>query len=115
MFGVYLVGVWGLSGIPGHRRRSDVFGGYLASQSLQFGAVILFWHRPERPIFSRLTKLSHQNIKMVGFFPFFLLFKACQIEIINTVAIDHPVYQNKHCQKASGYLAEASLWGAQNA
>ena len=30
-----LVGVWGyLSGIHGHRRRSDVFGGYLASQSL---------------------------------------------------------------------------------
>ena len=47
-----LVGVWGyLSGIPGHRRCSDVLGGYLASQSLQYGAVTLFWHSPERPIF----------------------------------------------------------------
>ena len=42
-------GVWGyLSGIHGNLRRSDVFGGYLGSPSLQYGAVTLFCHSPER-------------------------------------------------------------------
>ena len=63
-----LVGVWGyLSSIHGHRRRSDVFGGYLGSQSLQFGALTLFWQSPERPIFfsSDLTETSkYQNVHM---------------------------------------------------
>ena len=45
-------------------RRQDVFLGYLGSQSLQYGAVTLFWHSPERPIFSHLTTPRHQNIKM---------------------------------------------------
>ena len=44
-----LVGVWGcLSDIHGNRRHSDVFGGYLGSQSLQYGATTLFWHSHER-------------------------------------------------------------------
>ena len=37
-----LGGVWGhLSGIHLNQRRLDVFGGYLGSQSLQYGAKIL--------------------------------------------------------------------------
>ena len=44
-----LVGVWVyLSGVHGNRRQSDVFGGYLGSQALQYGAKTLFWHSPER-------------------------------------------------------------------
>ena len=52
-----LGGVWGdiwgvfkeyLSGIHGNFRCMDVFGGYLGSQPLQYGAVVLFWHRPEK-------------------------------------------------------------------
>ena len=86
-----LVGVWGyLSGIHGHWRRSDAFGGYLASQSLQYGAVTLFWHSLEKPIFfsSDHTETSkYQNAHMsaqqkwLGF-AIFLFFKACQREII---------------------------------
>ena len=100
-----LVGVWGyLSGIHGHRRRSDAFGGYLASQSLQYGAVTLFWHSLEKPIFfsSDHTETSkYQNVHMsaqqkwLGF-GIFCFFKACQREIISTVAIDHPVEASGH-------------------
>ena len=44
-----LVYVWVyLSGVHGNRRQSDVFGGYLGSQALQYGAKTLFWHSPER-------------------------------------------------------------------
>ena len=79
-----------LSGIHGHRRGSDAFGGYLASQSLQYGAVTLFWHSLEKPIFfsSDHTETSkYQNVHMsaqqkwLGF-AIFLFFKACQREII---------------------------------
>ena len=42
-------GVWGyLSGIHGNLRRSDLFGGYLGFQSLQYGAKTLSWRSPER-------------------------------------------------------------------
>ena len=62
------MGVWGyLSGINGHRRRLDVFRGYLASQSLQYGAVMLFWHSPEKAHFfsSDHTETSkYQNVYM---------------------------------------------------
>ena len=45
----YLGGVYGyLSGIHGNLRCSDVFWGYLGSPSLQYGAVTLLWHSPER-------------------------------------------------------------------
>ena len=60
-----LGGVLGyLSGIHGNLRRSDVFGGYLGSLSLQYGAVTLFWHSPERRDFFHLTIPRHKNIKM---------------------------------------------------
>ena len=67
-----------------------MFLGYLGSQSLQYGAVTLFWHSPERPIFfsSDHTETSkYQNVHMsaqqkwLGF-AIFLFFKACQREII---------------------------------
>ena len=64
--------VWGvsegyLSGIHRNWRRSDVFGGYVGSQSLQYGAKTLFRHSPERHNFCRLTILRHSNIKMVAY------------------------------------------------
>ena len=60
-----LGGVLGyLSGIHGNLRRSDVFGGYLGSPSLQYGAVTLFWHSLERRDFFHLTIPRHKNIKM---------------------------------------------------
>ena len=40
--GGYLSGM-----IHGNQRRSDVFGGYVGSQSLQYGAKTVFWHRLE--------------------------------------------------------------------
>ena len=44
-----LGGVWGTwSGIHLNQRCLDVFGGYLGSQSLQYGAKILVWQSPER-------------------------------------------------------------------
>ena len=84
-------GIWGyLSGNFGNGRRSDVFWGYLASQSLQYGAEALFWHSLERPIFfsSDHTETSkHQNVHMSAqqkwlVFAIFLFFKAFQREII---------------------------------
>ena len=60
-----LGGVYGyLSGIHRNLRCSDVFGGYLGSPSLQYGAVTLLWHSPERHKFFHLTIKRHQNIKM---------------------------------------------------
>ena len=60
-----LGGVYGyLSDIHGNLRCSNVFGGYLGSPSLQYGAVTLLWHSPERHNFFHLTILRHQNIKM---------------------------------------------------
>ena len=41
-----------------------MFGGYLGYQSLQYGAIALFWQNPEKPNFFHLTLLRHQNIKM---------------------------------------------------
>ena len=64
--------------------------GYLASQSLQYGAVTLFWHSLERPIFfsSDHTETSkYQNVHMsaqqewLGL-AIFQFFKACQRKII---------------------------------
>ena len=47
--GECLEGVWGkLSGIHGNRRPTNVFGGYMGSQALQYGVKTLFWHSPER-------------------------------------------------------------------
>ena len=46
--GECLEGVWGkLSGIHGNRRPTNVFGGYMGSQSLQYGVKTLFWHSSE--------------------------------------------------------------------
>ena len=36
----------------------------LGSQPLQYGAITLFWHSPERHDFFHLTIVRHQNIKM---------------------------------------------------
>ena len=55
---------WYLSGIFGNRGRSNVFGGYLGYQSLQYGAITLFWQSPEKPNFFHLTPLRYQNFKM---------------------------------------------------
>ena len=56
--------VWGvsegyLSGIHRNWRRSDVLGGYVGSQSLQYRAKPLFRHSPERHNFCHLTILRH--------------------------------------------------------
>ena len=40
---------WYLSGIYGNWGRPNVFGGYLGYQSLQYGAITLYWYRPEKP------------------------------------------------------------------
>ena len=47
-----------LSGIHGNWRRLDVFGWYLGSQSLQNGAITLFWQNPERHNFSSLDRIE---------------------------------------------------------
>ena len=82
----------------GGARRSDVFGGYVGSQSLQYGAKTLFRHSPERHNFCRLTILRHSNIKMVaynlsknGVLPFFVIFRLVREKLLVTVALDHPV------------------------
>ena len=95
-----LVGVWRyLSGIHGNRRHSGVFGGYLGSQSLQYGATTLFWHSPERHNFCHLTLLRHWNNKMVTYklskngwvMLFFVNFRLAKEKLLVTVALDHPV------------------------
>ena len=54
-----LGGVWGYkNGIHGHRRRLDVFVGYLGSQSLQYGVITLFRQNPERHNFSSLDRIE---------------------------------------------------------
>ena len=67
-----------------------MFLGYLGSQSLQYGAVTLFWHSPERTIFfssDHAETSKYQNVYMspqqiwLGF-AIFMFFKACQKEII---------------------------------
>ena len=95
-----LGGVWGyLSGIHGHKRCSDVFGGYLGSPSLHYGAVTLLWHSPERHNFFHLTIMRHQNIKMSVYkvdknrwvIWFFVFLVPVRKLLKNTVALDHPV------------------------
>ena len=56
--------VWGvsegyLSGIHRNWRLSDAFGGYVGSQSLQYGAKTLFRHSLEGQNFCHLTILRH--------------------------------------------------------
>ena len=88
-----------LSGIHRNWRRSDVFGGYVGSQSLQYGAKTLFRHSPERHNFCRLTILRHSNIKMVAYklskngwvMPFFVIFRLAREKLLVTVNLDHPV------------------------
>ena len=96
--------VWGvsegyLSGIHRNWRRSDVFGGYVGSQSLQYGTKTLFRCSPERQNFCHLTILRHWNIKMVAYklskngwvMPFFVIFRLAREKLLVTVALDHPV------------------------
>ena len=64
-----------LSGIHRKRRRLDVFGGYLGSQSLRYGAKTPFWHSTKRHNYFHLTILRHQHTKTA----------------VVTVAFDHPV------------------------
>ena len=76
-----------------------MFGGYVGSQSLQYGAKTLFRHSPERHNFCRLTILRHSNIKMVAYklskngwvMPFFVIFRLSREKLLVTVALDHPV------------------------
>ena len=56
--------VWGvsegyMSGIHRNWRLSDAFGGYVGSQSLQYGAKMLFRHSLEGHNFCHLTILRH--------------------------------------------------------
>ena len=54
-----LGGVWGYkNGIHEHRRRLDVFVGYMGSQSLLYGAITLFWQNPERHNFSSPDRIE---------------------------------------------------------
>ena len=101
--------VWGISGgvcgyfsgIHGHLRCSDVILGYLGSPSLQYGAVTLLWHSPEKHNFFYLTILRHQNIKMSIYKVdknHWVMWLFCFLVPVrkifkNTVALDHPVYQ----------------------
>ena len=58
-------GIW--SGIHLNQRCLDVFGGYLGSQSLQYGAKILIWQSPERWDFlwpDHTETLKYQNLPM---------------------------------------------------
>ena len=74
-----------------------MFGGYVGSQSLQYGAKTLFRHSPERHNFCRLTILRHSNIKMVAYklskngwvMPFFVIFRLVREKLLVTVALDH--------------------------
>ena len=82
------VGIWVVfMDIKGARM---CLGGYLASQSLQYGAITLYWHSPERHILfsSDHTETSkYQNVYMLAQqkwlgFAIFWFFKACQRGII---------------------------------
>ena len=95
-----LGGVYGyLSDIHGNLRCSNVFGGYLGSPSLQYGAVTLLWHSPERHNFFHLTIMRHQNIKMSIYkgdknhwvMQLFCFLVPVRKILKNTVALDHPV------------------------
>ena len=59
-----------LSGNHGNRRRLDVFGGYLGSKSLQYGAKTPFWHRPKRNNFcspDHTETSKYQNRRITAF------------------------------------------------
>ena len=87
----YLGGVRGyLSGIHGNQRRLDVFGGYLGSQSLQYGAKTPFWHSPKyhnfcSPDHTETSKYQNRRIsafqKWLGY-AIFLIFWVRQRKII---------------------------------
>ena len=90
---------WGfLSGNFGMGGARMCFGGYLGSQSLQYGAVTLFWYSAERHI-SHLTTLRHKIIKMSisqlnkngWVLPLFCFLRPVREKSQNKVAIDHPV------------------------
>ena len=97
-------GVWGISegylrDIYKNWRRSNVFWGYVGSQSFQYGAKSLFRHSPERQNFFHLTLVRHWNIKMVAYklskngwvLPFVVIFRLAREKILVTVTLDHPV------------------------
>ena len=60
--------VWGyLSDIYGNWRRWNVFWGYLGSHSLQYWAITLFWHSPERSDFlspDYTETIKYQNVRI---------------------------------------------------
>ena len=80
-------------------RRSNVFWGYVGSQSFQYGAKSLFRHSPERQNFFHQTLLRHSNIKMVAYklskngwvLTFFVIFRLAREKLLVTVTLDHPV------------------------
>ena len=90
-----------LSGIYGNWWRSDVLGGYVGSQSLQYRGKTLFRHSRERHNFCHLTILRHSNIKMVAYklskngwvMPFFVIFRLAREKLLVTVVLDHPVFE----------------------
>ena len=56
-----------LSDIYGNWRRTNVFWGYLGSRSLQFWAITLFWHSPERSNFlspDYTETIKYQNVRI---------------------------------------------------
>ena len=63
--------VWGyLSGNFGNLRPLDVFGGYLGSQSLQYGAKTPFWHNPKMAQFfspDYIETSKYQNRRISAF------------------------------------------------
>ena len=92
--GECLEGVWGkLSGIHGNRRPTNVFGGYMGSQALQYGTV------QKGTVFCRLTILRPQITKMAAyklskndwFMPFVAIFRFTREKLLVTVSFDHPV------------------------
>ena len=76
-----------------------MFGGYLGSPSLHYGAVTLLWYSPERHNFFHLTIMRHQNIKMSIYkgdknhwvMQLFCFLVPVRKILKNTVALDHPV------------------------
>ena len=80
-----------------------MFGGYLGSPSLHYGAVTLLWHSPERHNFFHLTIMRHQNIKMSIYkgdknhwvMQLFCFLVPVRKILKNTVALDHPVLTGK--------------------
>ena len=60
-----LRGVWGCLRVSEcYFWKSEALRCVLGSQPLQYGAITLFWHSPERHDFFHLTIVRPQNIKM---------------------------------------------------